>query len=281
MTGGPHAAGPAASSAVSALAPVERLRLLADFGPALAAADQLSLVYQPRIALATGRCCAVEALLRWRHPVLGDLSPGAFVPVIEADPLIGQLTDWVLDSAMGFASALVKAGHDIHVSANVSPTNLAIGYLAGRLVELVGQHQLPPAMLELEFTEGALIGDDNRTRQQLKQIRRIGIGVAIDDFGAGYSNLRYFKQIPANVIKIDRSLVADIETDEASATIVQWLIALGHRLGFRMVAEGVETERSRSLLVDWDCDEGQGYFLASPMKGPEIFRWLDNRNFTA
>ena len=263
---------------MSVLGPVERLRLLADFGAALAAADQLSLVYQPRIALATGRCCAVEALLRWRHPLLGDRSPSLFVPVIETDPLIGQLTDWVLDSAMGFASQLLKAGHDIRLSVNVSPTNLVIGYLAGRLVELVGLHQLPPAMLELEFTEGALIGDDNRTRQQLKQIRRVGIGVAIDDFGAGYSNLRYFKQIPANVIKIDRSLVADIETDEASATIVQWLIALGHRLGFRMVAEGVETERSRARLVDWACDEGQGYFLARPMTGPELLRWLADRN---
>jgi EAL domain-containing protein (putative c-di-GMP-specific phosphodiesterase class I) len=281
MTNRSRTAGAAASSAVSTVAPVERLRLLADFAPALAASDQLSLVYQPRIALATGRCCAVEALIRWRHPLLGDLSPGAFVPVIETDPLIGQLTDWVLDSAMGFAVGLLKAGHDIRVSANVSPTNLVIGYLAGRLVELIGQHQLPPAMLELEFTEGALIGDDNRTRQQLQQIRRIGIGVAIDDFGAGYSNLRYFKQIPANVIKIDRSLVADIETDEASATIVQWLIALGHRLGFRVVAEGLESEWSRQLLVHWNCDEGQGYFLARPMKGPELLSWLGARNLTA
>jgi EAL domain-containing protein (putative c-di-GMP-specific phosphodiesterase class I) len=255
-------------------------RILADFGPALAAGDQLTLVYQPRIDLATGRCCAMEALIRWRHPVLGELSPAEFIPVIESDPLIGQLTDWVLDGAMSFASQLLKVGQPVRVSANVSPTNLAIGYLVGRLVELLGIHQLPPSMLELEFTEGALIGDDDRTRQQLMQIRRTGVRVAIDDFGAGYSNLRYFTRIPADTIKIDRSLVMDIDTDHASGTIVQWLISLGHELGYRVVAEGLETLNSRTLLAGWGCDEGQGYLFARPMSAPEALPWLANHAIT-
>lgn len=248
--------------------------LLTDFAVALRADDQLRVVFQPRIALATSRCCAVEALLRWRHPVLGELSPAAFIPAIEADPLIGRLTDWVLNAAMAFARQLIEAGHDVRVSANVSPNNLVVGYLVGRVVELLELHRLPPAMLELEFTEGALIGDDTRTRHQLHQIRRMGVGVAIDDFGAGYSNLRYFRQIPADTIKIDRALMTDIETDQASATIVRWLIGLGHELGFRMVAEGLETAASCALLAGWGCDEGQGFFLGRPMAGADLLRWL-------
>ncbi len=259
----------------------DRRRLVADFATALAADDQLTLVYQPRIELATGRCRAVEALMRWRHPLLGDLRPATFIPVIEDDPLVAQLTDWALNQAMHFAARLLKAGHMVRVAVNIAPVNLVIGYLAGRLVELIGLYQVPPALLELEITEGALIGDDNRTRRQLMQIRRAGIGVAIDDFGAGYSNLRYFRRIPADIIKIDRSLVADIDTDPASGTIVQWLISLGHELGFRMVAEGLETVHSRALLTSWGCDEAQGYLLARPMTGPDLLRWLASRHIAA
>ncbi|HEY2131504.1 MAG TPA: EAL domain-containing protein [Acetobacteraceae bacterium] len=258
--------------------PPARHRLLSDFARAMAADDQLTLVYQPRIALATGSCTSVEALIRWRHPALGDLNPGEFIPVVESEPLVAQLTDWVLNATMIFAARLLKAGHAIRVSANVSPTNLTVGYLAGRLIELLGVHDVPPAMLELEITEGALIGDDTRTRRQLIQIRRAGIAVAIDDFGAGYSNLRYFRQIPADVIKIDRSLVADIETDRASGTILRWLISLGHELGFRMVAEGLETQQARAMLTAWGCDEGQGYVLAKPMSGAELLSWLSSRH---
>ncbi len=259
----------------------DKSRLLADFRMALAADDQLSLAYQPRIALATGQCRSVEALIRWQHPTRGHIPPGDFIPLIENTGLIAQLTDWVLNAAMAFALRLLKAGHCVRVSANVAPANLVMGYLAGRLVELVGLHGLPPSMMELEITEGALIGDDSRTRRQLAQIRRAGFAVAIDDFGAGYSNLRYFRQIPADIIKIDRSLVMDIETDPASATILQWLISLGHELGFRMVAEGLETAQTCRTLTEWGCDEGQGFFLSRPMAGPELLRWLSQRHIGA
>jgi EAL domain-containing protein (putative c-di-GMP-specific phosphodiesterase class I) len=254
--------------------PPERRRCLEDFALALAASDQLSLVYQPQIALATGRCTAVEALLRWHHPTLGNIGPANFIPIIETDPLITRLTDWVLDSAMGFAARLAQDGHAIRVGTNIAPANLSVGYLVGRLVELIRRHELAANMLQLEITEGALIGDDNRTRQQLRQIRRIGIGVAIDDFGAGYSNLGYLAQIPADTLKIDRSLVAAIDEDPASGTIVKWLIGLSHELGLEVVAEGVETTATQALLMEWGCDEIQGYLIARPMPERQLLDWL-------
>jgi EAL domain-containing protein (putative c-di-GMP-specific phosphodiesterase class I) len=133
-------------------------------------------------------------------------------------------------------------------------------------------------MLELEFTEGALIGDDSRTRAQLKQIRRIGIGVAIDDFGAGFSNLGYLKQIPADVIKIDRSLVQPVVSEHSSATIVKWLIGLSHELGLRVVAEGLETASMQRLVTEMGCDEGQGFHIARPMDCDVLLAWLATRS---
>jgi EAL domain-containing protein (putative c-di-GMP-specific phosphodiesterase class I) len=257
--------------------PPERQRLLDDLRVALVAPDQLSLVYQPRVDLATGRCLAVEALLRWQHPTLGQVSPAAFIPVVEADPLIGQLTDWVLNTALSFGAQLEASGHDIQISANVSPANLVVGYFVGRLVELLRTHGMPTSRLELEFTEGALLGDDNRTRRQLNQIRRIGIGVSIDDFGAGYSNLGYLRHIPADIIKIDRSLVQNIDADEGSATITKWLIGLAHQLHLRVVAEGIETDPVRAMLAAWGCDEGQGYFISRPMAGSNLLAWMAER----
>lgn len=252
-----------------------RPRLINELEAALEEPGQLRLVYQPRLALQTGRVVAVEALLRWQHPELGAVAPIDFIPLAEADPLIGRLTDWVLDHAMGFAVTLAAAGQPIRVSANVSPVNLVIGYLVGRLVELLGHHELPPSLLELEFTEGTLIGDDVRTRAQLKQIRQIGIGVAIDDFGAGYSNLGYLRQIPADYIKIDRALIQPVMLDPDSATIARWLIGLSHELGLRVVAEGLETAAMQAALTEMGCDEGQGYHIARPMESADLLDWLN------
>jgi EAL domain-containing protein (putative c-di-GMP-specific phosphodiesterase class I) len=177
---------------------------------------------------------------------------------------------------MGCASRLAAAGHSVRVSANVSPANLTVGYLVGRLVELLSEHNLEPSALELEITEGALVADDRRTRQQLSQIRRIGIGVAIDDFGSGFSNLGYLKDIPADAIKIDRSLVTNMDTDVRSAVIVKWLVGLAHALDLRVVAEGVETGAVLALLGEATCDEAQGYFVARPMVEDELLASLAN-----
>jgi EAL domain-containing protein (putative c-di-GMP-specific phosphodiesterase class I) len=251
--------------------------LQADLEAALEATDQLSLAYQPRVDLATGQCLSMEALLRWNHPSFGAMNPGEFIPIVENSQLMGRLTDWVLNAAMARAQMLRHAGHAIRISANVSPVNLAVGYLVGRIVELLRMYELHPSFMELEFTEGALIGDDRRTRQQLNQMRRLGVGVAIDDFGAGYSNLGYLKNIPADIIKIDRSLIEAIETDQPSRTIVKWLIALGHELNLRIVAEGIETIEVYEQLAEWGCDEGQGYLISKPMSADVLLGWLEDR----
>jgi EAL domain-containing protein (putative c-di-GMP-specific phosphodiesterase class I) len=258
-----------------------RDELLADLRLAIQTRQQLRLEYQPRIDLQTKRCVGAEALLRWRHPVLGPLPPGEFIPLVESDPLIGPLTDWVLNTAMAYAAYLARSEPHVRISVNISPRNLTEGYFVGRLVEALSRHLLDPANLELEFTESALISDSKRTRQQLDQIRRMGVTVAIDDFGAGYSNLGYLRQVPADVIKIDRKLIGAIGADHAGDTIVRWIIGLAQELGLRVVAEGIDSGEKAAYLSRWNCHEGQGFALGVPMAQAKLESWISRYNSSA
>jgi EAL domain-containing protein (putative c-di-GMP-specific phosphodiesterase class I) len=263
---------------MSALHRRPRRQLLDDLRLALREPNQLHLNYQPRVDLQAGQCVGVEALLRWRHPRLGLVPPGEFIPLIESDPLIVALTDWVLDQALAFAKTLPESGGRPRVSVNIAPINLTAGYFVGRLVELLGRHNVEPLSLELEFTEGALISDSRRTRQQLDQIRRLGLTIAIDDFGAGYSNLSYFDRIPADVIKIDRSLVKEIGAEQGGGTIVKWIIGLAQELGLRVVAEGVDTDQKAAALTRWQCHEAQGFAIAPPLPEANLRAWVRRYN---
>jgi EAL domain-containing protein (putative c-di-GMP-specific phosphodiesterase class I) len=258
--------------------PRERRELLQDLRLALAARDQLRLVYQPRIDLAENRCVSAEALLRWRHPTRGAVPPGDFIPLVEDDPLIVLLTDWVLERAISFAAHLAAVGQPLRISVNVSPVNLTTGYFAGRLVEMLSRHNLDPRWLELEFTERTLISDSERTRQQLNQIRRLGLSIAIDDFGAGYSNLSYFHQVPADVLKIDRSLVNRIGADSAGDVVISWIIKLAQELRLRVVAEGIDTHQKAAVLTRWGCHEGQGFAIARPLSQSRLPAWFSRYN---
>ena len=258
-----------------------RRQLLADLSQAIETRQQLRLEYQPRIDLQINRCVGAEALLRWRHPVFGPLPPADFIPIAESDPVIVPLTDWVLDTAVAFAASVARANRQIRISVNISPKNLTAGYFVGRLVEALGRHNLDPVNLELEFTESALISDGKRTRQQLDQIRRMGVSVSIDDFGAGYSNLSYLRQVPADIIKIDRKLVSAIGADRENDTIVKWIIGLANELGLRVVAEGIDTDQKATTLASWGCHEGQGFALATPMAQVKLVSWIERYNCLA
>jgi EAL domain-containing protein (putative c-di-GMP-specific phosphodiesterase class I)/GGDEF domain-containing protein len=254
-----------------------RFRLLNDFAAALEQPEQLRLVFQPRIDLATRTCIGAEALLRWSHPVLGDVSPGEFIPIVEQTSLARPTTAWVLDAGLKQLGAWSAAKMGIQLSINVSATNLDERDFTQRVLLYLLKHRVPPAMLELEVTESAVMENDGQAVEQLSRLEQAGIHIAIDDFGTGYSSLAYLQRLPAKVVKIDQSFVRDLANGEREQTLVRSMITLSHDLGYRVVAEGVETAEAAELLTKMGCDEGQGYFFGRPMAPADFGRWFDHQ----
>ena len=247
--------------------------ILHDVPNALAESGELSLVYQPRIEMKTGRCIGAEALLRWKHPKLGQLSPAEFIPLIEKTALVQGLTDWVFEAALRQVAAWRAAGVKPRVSINASANNLAEPDFAARLQARLLRHEVPHDAIELEFTESALAEDGARIRRQLEKVQGMGIEVAIDDFGTGYSSLSYLQHLPATILKIDRSFMQRLMEEARDRKLVQTMIGMAHDLGFRVVAEGIETGEVYRLLKNWNCDEAQGYWMARPMPAEDFVRW--------
>lgn len=240
-------------------------RLMADLGSALSAYGELSLAYQPRIALASGRTVGAEALIRWMHPALGPVSPAEFVPLAETTGLIEPLTDLVLDRACRTAADWERRGLDLRLSVNVSPASLRRSDLAPRVCAALERAGLDGPRLELEFTEDLLTASEAPVRATIAALGKLGVTISIDDFGSGYSNLGYLTRIPAQVLKIDQSFIRDVETDERRTRLVKTMIEMGHDLGFEVVAEGVETADVYGALRRWGCDEAQGYYMSRPI----------------
>jgi EAL domain-containing protein (putative c-di-GMP-specific phosphodiesterase class I) len=248
-----------------------RFALLNDFGAALDAPEQLSLVYQPRIQLASGNRCGVEALIRWNHPELGAVSPGEFVPLVEQTALVRSMTEWVVQAAIAQARDWSTAGLLLPISINASAMNLDEDDFAVRLLGAAGRAGIAPHLLELEFTESTIAHDPVRVIEQLRELRAQGVEIAIDDFGTGYSNLSYLQQLPVSVLKIDQAFVRDMVTSGKDRLLVKTMIAMGHDLGYRVVAEGIETQSAYDMLHEWGCDEGQGYLMSRPVSAERIF----------
>lgn len=251
-----------------------RFELLNDFGAALAQPGQLRLVFQPRIDLATGRCVGAEALLRWAHPRLGAIAPDEFIPVVEQSRLSKPITDWVLDTALSQLSCWQARGLDISLSVNISAINLQESDFVERVKACLAGHHVQPGKLELEVTESAMMQKSDYARTQLQALRAVGVCLAIDDFGTGYSSLAYLQQLPAQVVKVDRAFMRGIEDCERERSLVRSLISLSQDLGYRVVAEGVETARAAEILVEMKCDEAQGYFFARPLEAEDFVEWL-------
>ena len=248
-----------------------RFALLNDFGAALDEPGQLSLVYQPRIQLASGKRCGVEALIRWDHPKLGAVSPGEFVPLVEQTALVRSMTEWVVGAAIEQARVWSAAGMPLPVSINASAMNLDEDDFAVRLLGAASEAGIAHHLLELEFTESTIAHDPARVIAQLHELRSQGVEIAIDDFGTGYSNLSYLQQLPVSVLKIDQAFVRDIVTSGKDRLLVKTMIAMGHDLGYRVVAEGIETQAAYDMLGEWGCDEGQGYLMSKPVSAERIF----------
>jgi diguanylate cyclase (GGDEF)-like protein/PAS domain S-box-containing protein len=254
----------------------ERMELMADLQRGIAA-GQLYLLYQPKVDLATGRPVGAEALLRWRHPRLGLVPPSRFIPLAEDAGVIRPVARWALRHALLQARAWHDAGHDVNVAVNLSPENLQDDGLARQVRELLDGTGADPCRLTLEVTETAMMKQPAATRAALEGLHALGVRIAIDDFGTGYSSLAYLKALPVDEVKIDRSFVGDMLADPRDSCIVRAVIDLGHNLGLKVVAEGVETREAAEALAAWGCDAAQGYLFAHPLPPAEAVAWIAGR----
>jgi diguanylate cyclase (GGDEF)-like protein/PAS domain S-box-containing protein len=233
--------------------------------------DEFELFYQPKVDLHTGCLSGVEALLRWRRPGHGLVSPAEFVPVLEETGLIVRVGAWVIDCACRQIAAWcdAKVGA-VHVAVNVSSRQFAEGDLEGEVRRALERHKVSPALLELELTESALMSNAERTVLLLGELKRIGVKIAIDDFGTGYSSLAYLQRFPIDKLKIDIAFVRNITTNAGDAAIALAVISMAHSLRMRVIAEGVETPAQLEYLRRHRCDEMQGYYFSRPLPGAEL-----------
>jgi diguanylate cyclase (GGDEF)-like protein len=253
-----------------------KLTLLSDLRRALERRE-LVLHYQPKISLHSGEVCGVEALVRWQHPQHGLIAPDQFIPLAEHTGLIGPLTDYVLDAALTDLQLWSDPRDHIPVAVNLSTRNLLDGRLADKISGLLRRHGLAATVLELEVTESALMTDPLRARQTLTQLHNLGIRIAIDDFGVGYSNLSQLKTLPVTQLKIDRSFVTNMDTDHSNAHIVKSVIDLSRNLGITTIAEGVETQATMTALRIAGCDVVQGYYISRALPAAGLASWLSAR----
>ncbi|MGZ4761183.1 MAG: putative bifunctional diguanylate cyclase/phosphodiesterase [Ilumatobacteraceae bacterium] len=241
-----------------------RLALLGELRRALESSD-FELHYQPQVSLSSGEFFGAEALVRWRHPTRGLVMPNDFIPLAEHTAFIGPLTTRVLTIALTQVRQWLDAGHRIRVSVNISARNLADDRFVDEVIDLLDRHRVPTDLLGLEITESAIMAEPIAARQALMRLHEHGIHIAIDDFGAGYTSLSQLGSLPVTELKIDWSFVSTMDTDNGNGLIVRSVIDLGHNLGLRVIAEGVETEHVLSILADEGCDIAQGYLLARPL----------------
>lgn len=220
------------------------------------------LHYQPQVSLSDGRIMGAEALLRWRDPEMGEISPGRFIPVAEESGFIVPIGDWVLSQAVRQIALWHSRGLSIPVAVNVSAVQFQQAHFVDRVASVVAVSGIPAALLELELTESILVHDADEALQRLHALARLGVRMSIDDFGTGYSSLAYLKRFPIDKLKIDRSFITGLPQDDSDAGIVHAILQMARALGMKVIAEGVETEAQRQFLHDAGCDEFQGYLFA-------------------
>jgi diguanylate cyclase (GGDEF)-like protein/PAS domain S-box-containing protein len=244
-----------------------RLRLEAELALAIER-EEFELFYQPQVRLIDGGLIGAEALIRWRHPERGLVSPAEFMPVVNTSLISERIAGWVLDTACRQARTWQLAGRSVRVSVNLSPSQLQSGDLAEAVAKVLAVTGLTPSLLELELTEDILLLDEKRVLETFFRIQELGVRTVFDDFGTGYASLSYLKKFPLDGLKIDRSFVFDLLTDPDDAAIVGSTIRLSRQLGLSVIAEGIENRATADLLLRMGCEEGQGYCFGRPMPAP-------------
>ena len=240
--------------------------------------DQFQLHYQPRVDTHSGELLSMEALLRWRHPVLGMVSPAEFIPLAESSGLILPIGELVIDRACAQLAAWQRAGHAaVPVSINVSPKQFQRGGVRLLLQNALQRHGVAASLLEVEITESAMIGDQDDIVAELAGIRALGIKLHIDDFGTGYSSLSQLQRLKMDVLKVDRAFTSELGATREGTVFFQAIVSMAHALGMAVVAEGVETAEQLKILQKLGCNEVQGYYVARPMPAEQMVLMMEKR----
>ena len=253
-----------------------RLETIQDLDAALVH-GQFVLHYQGKIDVGTGSVFGAEALVRWEHPTRGILYPDAFLPVVEQSGLMNAVTRLVLESAVVQLASWRDAGLDLSVAVNLSASDLLDESLAERIAGLLAEHNVPASALELEITESVIMIDPKGAREVLEALRALGLRIAVDDYGTGYCALAYLRDLPIDELKIDRSFIASVTTDQRSAAIVRSTIELAHALGLKVVAEGIEDTPALDAVAGFGCDYAQGFHFSRPLTADAFTAWTRER----
>ena len=251
----------------------QNLSLLSELRRA-AERNEFRLYVQPKLMLDSGAVAGAEALVRWAHPERGLVFPDNFIPFAEKTGFIRSITYWMLEHSAMFSSELTRAGLHLKLSVNLSARDLMDQDLPAKFAEILARHDATPALFCLEITESAIMDDPVRSQQTLEGLNAMGMELSIDDFGTGYSSLAYLKRLPVQELKIDKSFVIKMEHDAEDAKIVRSTIDLGHNLGLRVVAEGIEDLATWEMLAHMGCDKGQGYFMSRPIPADQLAAWI-------
>ena len=236
---------------------------------------QLELFYQPQVELETGKIQGAEALIRWRHPQHGLVSPAKFIPLAEENGLIVPIGEWVLRTACSQAKKWQENGFSfLQIALNLSGHLFSQQNLSERLIQVLRETALDPLSLDVEITESMLVKDVQTAISTLNELRELGIKVSIDDFGTGYSSLNYLKRFPFDTLKIDQSFIRNVQADSKSAAITIAIIEMAHSLNLKVIAEGVETEGELEFLRRHNCDGVQGYLFSRPLPVDEFQKLL-------
>jgi EAL domain-containing protein (putative c-di-GMP-specific phosphodiesterase class I) len=253
----------------------EHLLLEASLGRAIRNREMM-LGYQPKVDLRTGKVVGAEALVRWNHPEHGHMGPDRFIPVAEETGLIVPLGEWVIDEACGALKAVRALGiEDFVISVNLSARQLRQRKFVDRLAATLKRHQVEPRSLEFEVTESQLMDHPAEAMRVLAQLKALGVRLSIDDFGTGYSSLSHLQKFPVDFIKIDRSFLGEVG-GEGDAVITRAIVALGHNLKLKVIAEGVETREQLAFLRSLDCDQMQGFYFSPALSQDGLARMLSN-----
>ncbi|MGH8210040.1 MAG: putative bifunctional diguanylate cyclase/phosphodiesterase [Steroidobacteraceae bacterium] len=251
----------------------EHLSLLGELRRAVEG-NELCLYYQPKVALESQNVSSVEALLRWNHPQRGVVSPAHFIPFAEHTGYIKVLTQWVLGEAIRQCGEWMRNGLRLQISVNISARDLMNRELPDRVAELLQQHGVPAVLLCLEVTESGFMEDPAHAQKVLDRLAALGLRLSIDDYGTGYSSLSYIMKLPVQELKIDRSFISRMVANPGNSTIVRSTIELGHSLGMKVVAEGVEDVEGWNLLRELGCDDAQGFYMSPPLQAAALVSWI-------